>query len=172
MTIQDLGALGEFVSAIAVLGSLVYIALQVTQTNRQISVNSDLQIRTSAINAWTTPALSAENARVWYLGLSAPAELKPEEVSHFYQMLISVFLVWEARFDHYQQGNLDLASWQRIERSIEALLVRSSVREWYRTNSAHIHKPDFVAIVEKLMNVIESSAQHAVEADQGSLRGP
>ena len=78
MSFQDIGAIGELISAIAVLGSLIYIALQVKQTTRQISINSDLQIRTSAIDAWTTIAANPENARVWYLGLTHVDQLQPE----------------------------------------------------------------------------------------------
>jgi len=158
MSIQDLGAIGELISAIAVLGSLMYIALQVRQTNRQIAINSDLQIRTSAVDAWTTIAANPENARVWYLGLNDIEKLTPEEKSHFYVLLVNVFLVFEARYDHYLSGNLDEAGWQRIWRSINALIVRPSVREWYETSGAPIHKPEFVREIERMVEQVEADA--------------
>ena len=158
MTIQDLGALGELISALAVLGSLIYIATQVRQTNRQILINSDLQIRNSAVDAWTSISSNPENARVWHLGINSFSELNPEEVGHFYLMLISVFLVFEARYDHYSKGNLDEESWIRITRSINALLQSESVREWYRTRAAPIHKAEFVSEVEELMRSMEGDA--------------
>jgi len=158
VSIQDLGALGELISAIAVLGSLIYIALQVRQTNRQISINSDLQIRTSAVDAWTTISANPENARVWYLGLNDIDQLQPEEKSHFYVLLVSVFLVFEARYDHYLSGNLDEDGWQRIWRSVNALMARESVREWYKIGGAPIHKPEFVNEIEKMIKIQEVDA--------------
>ncbi len=41
MTLQDLGNIGEFVGAIGVVASLIYLALQVRQTSRQINQNTN-----------------------------------------------------------------------------------------------------------------------------------
>ena len=38
-SIQDLGALGEFVGSVAVLATLVYVALQIRQTNENARAN-------------------------------------------------------------------------------------------------------------------------------------
>ena len=39
MTIQDWGAIGEIVGALAVVASLIYLAMQIRQNTRQISLN-------------------------------------------------------------------------------------------------------------------------------------
>ncbi len=41
MTIVELGALGEFLGSVAVLVTLIYLALQVQQTKRQIESNTN-----------------------------------------------------------------------------------------------------------------------------------
>ena len=40
MTLQDLGNLGEFISAVAVVVSLVYVAYQIRQNTRQLADHS------------------------------------------------------------------------------------------------------------------------------------
>ena len=41
MTLEDLGNIGEFVAAIAVVVSLVYLAFQIRQGSRQIVQNTN-----------------------------------------------------------------------------------------------------------------------------------
>ncbi|MBW2725788.1 MAG: hypothetical protein JRE71_15510 [Deltaproteobacteria bacterium] len=45
MTLQDLGNIGEFVGAIGVVTSLVYLALQIRQQSRQINENTNSLLR-------------------------------------------------------------------------------------------------------------------------------
>ena len=41
-TIQDLGALGEFLSSVAVLATLVYLAVQVRQAKAELTYRSQI----------------------------------------------------------------------------------------------------------------------------------
>ncbi len=40
MTLQDLGNIGEFVGALGVVASLIYLALQIRQNTRQLRNNA------------------------------------------------------------------------------------------------------------------------------------
>ena len=42
MTIQDLGALGDMIGGVAVVASLIYLAIQIRQNTQQISRNVEV----------------------------------------------------------------------------------------------------------------------------------
>jgi hypothetical protein len=52
MTLEDLGNLGDFIGGIAVVVTLVYLALQVTQNNRLLRAN------TASVRAASTTAIN------------------------------------------------------------------------------------------------------------------
>ena len=44
MTIMELGALGEFVSGIVIIVTLVYLTLQIRQVKREMQVNASFSV--------------------------------------------------------------------------------------------------------------------------------
>ena len=63
MTIQDLGALGEFFGSIAVLATLVYLALQTRQNTMAIAAQLDATRIATSQNLQLTAATSTEFAK-------------------------------------------------------------------------------------------------------------
>jgi len=67
---QILGNLGEFVGAIVIIATLIYLAMQVRQNSEMIRVNAiatNLQLSSSMV---TTITGSRENAEYWLKGES------------------------------------------------------------------------------------------------------
>ena len=70
-TIQDLGAIGEFVGAFAVVVTLIYLTLQVRQSTAQARLASIQAVNASNDSAFN-PIYIPENTRVWTVGLEDP----------------------------------------------------------------------------------------------------
>ena len=64
MSIMELGALGEFVGSILVLGTLVYLSIQVRQGNAHARFTTSHAIVGAAHSAWLAVAHSPELAMV------------------------------------------------------------------------------------------------------------
>ena len=82
MSLSDLASLGSFVSGFAVLISLVYLALQVRQTDR----NQRTSIRHSRVSRTVELHLSLADpslADAWLHGLSSPREITQTELGQF-----------------------------------------------------------------------------------------
>ena len=60
LTIQDLGSLGEFFGSIAVLATLVYLALQTRQNTEAIGAQLDAARLGTLLEFITMPARSSE----------------------------------------------------------------------------------------------------------------
>ncbi len=104
MTIQELGAFGEFLGAFAVLATLIYLAFQVRQSNRIATAQAQLNILLT-MNAWHREALTREvaeiRAKLRSNGLHDLDEIDQERVeSHAY----GVYNIWVAVQTAYDQG--------------------------------------------------------------------
>jgi len=122
MTILELGALGEFVGAIAVVATLAYLAVQIRQNthameeNRRLALAQTYQMRADALQAMLVRAADSE-----YIGplitkltqqgypeeTSALERLTPEERGRFRQWQIAQQTHWDNMFYQYQQGYLE-----------------------------------------------------------------
>src|SRR3974390_2570758 len=79
MSLSDLASLGSVVSGFAVLISLIYLALQVRQTerNQQISIRHSRVTRTVELHlALADPAVAV----AWLHGLASPREITQTEL--------------------------------------------------------------------------------------------
>ena len=121
MTILELGALGEFLGAIGVIATLVYLAVQVRQNTRSLEASQRLalaqtyQMRSDALQNMLVQAASSEIGGIickltqagYPENLAALEELTPEEWSRFRQWHIAQQAPWDNMHFQYQQGYLD-----------------------------------------------------------------
>jgi hypothetical protein len=113
MTLSDLASLGSFVSGFAVLISLVYLALQVRQTdrNQQTSIRHSRVSRTVELHlALADPGM----ADAWLHGLSSPHETTQTELVQFINLCRAHFFHFEDSFYQRQQGLLNDAAFETV----------------------------------------------------------
>ena len=122
MTIIELGALGEFVGAIAVVVTLAYLAIQIRQNTRTMAESKRLalaqtyQMRADALQNMLVQASESEHigpiltklTRDGYPDdLASLDQLSPGERGRFRQWQIAQQTHWDSMFYQYQQGFLD-----------------------------------------------------------------
>jgi hypothetical protein len=122
MTIIELGALGEFVGAIAVVVTLVYLTAQirhssqVMEENRRLALAQTYQMRADALQTMLVHAADSERigpviTKLTNAGypedLESLASLDEEELGRFRQWQIAQQTHWDNMFYQYQQGFLD-----------------------------------------------------------------
>ena len=106
MSLSDLASLGSFISGFAVLISLIYLALQVRQTerNQQISIRHSRASRTVELHlALADPAL----ADAWLHGSGSPQEITQTELSQFTHLCRALFFHFEDSFYQREEGLLN-----------------------------------------------------------------
>jgi hypothetical protein len=122
MTLMELGALGEFVGAIAVVVTLVYLAVQIRQSNqamregRRLALAQTYQMRADALQDMLVRAAESEHiapvlAKLTGTGypedVGSLACLDPLERARFRLWQIAQQTHWDNMFFQYQQGYLD-----------------------------------------------------------------
>ena len=113
MTLQDFGNLGEFVGAIAVVISLVYLAAQIRQNTRALHSSSYAQ---SAEQLWLVNLAIAQDrdlARIW-TEFVAGEPLTLEDTTRLEASLDCLFFGLENLFRQYERGLLDPDTWDNV----------------------------------------------------------
>jgi hypothetical protein len=123
MSLSDLASLGSFVSGVAVLISLIYLALQVRQTerNQQISIRHSRVSRTVELHlALADPAM----ADAWLHGSGSAQKLTQTELSQFIHLCRAHFFHFEDSFYQREEGLLNDAAFETVVAGVR-LLARS-----------------------------------------------
>jgi len=141
MTIQDWGAIGELVGGVAVIVTLIYLALQVRQTTRQFSRS----VEATQLAAFERSIESGDRIRELFLlhpdliplllkGYESYKELDTSEKFRFGMLLRNIIsAVQGAYFRQFSVEN-DPRALEGLARLIDEILVHRGVREWLENN--------------------------------------
>ena len=120
-----MGALGEFVAAIAVLVTLVYLALQIRQTKLAVSANIHQALNDVSIHLYTTVASNESLAAAFVGANSSEQNLTPTQALQF--RALGMAMIRNAE-NMYYQHTIGLLSEERIRSSAFAL------KDYYRSS--------------------------------------
>ena len=163
MTISELGSLGEFVSALAVLITLIYLSVQVRQAKRE-AMTTQAQLRQDSGRAMlmqlTQPALGSLIAEVnaktghtlgWQVALERELGLQPEQA---YRLAWWCY-VQLRYFETYI--SLEDAPTGRFRNNVKLMFAQPFVRVWWR-DGRHFFKPESVAVFDEIVREVEEEA--------------
>ncbi|PYK86034.1 MAG: hypothetical protein DMF47_08065 [Verrucomicrobia bacterium] len=150
MNWEMIGALGQIIAAVAVIPSVVYLAIQIRNQNkesRRASANvfilhwSDLRKSMSD---------NGDLAAIHLRGLQSFDELDSVSKLRFGSGLGRLFLLSEGLYRFYLGGALDPELWGTFERATADLAAYPGVQEWWSTRR-HWHTDGFRALVEQMI---------------------
>ncbi len=143
MNLQDLGNLGEFVGAIAVVATLVYLALQIRQNTRALGHAEQRAILEDG-NRWRANLIQdPEIAELYRKGLLDPNALDPIERLRFRMLLDALFVTWLYGF---RAGQL---TGYAFDPHIRGTLARPGGRKYWVDQKSH-YAVEFVQYVDSL----------------------
>jgi hypothetical protein len=137
MSLSDLASLGSFVSGFAVLTSLVYLALQVRQTER----NQQISIRHSRISRIVELQLALADPAVadaWLHGSGSPQEITQTELSQYINLCRALFFHFEDSFYQRGEGVLNDEAFETVVAGVRLMARSPGFRAAWR-----IARPNF-----------------------------
>ena len=149
MSFEDLGNLGEFVGAIAVVVTLGYLAVQIRQNSRLLRATISQTAAQSALEFNTALVSDRELLRVFTAGRRDLSDLNAEDRDAFTTILIALFYSYEAGFYHHQDGVLHLEMWEGRQEMLRRLLQEEGTGEWWE-KSKWIFGAQFREFVDRL----------------------
>jgi hypothetical protein len=161
MTLSDLASIGSLVSGAAVLGSLIYLGLQVRQTDR----NQQALIRQGRI----TRAVDLQLARLgpgvadaWLHGLQNPDEITLTELNQFLALCRATFLDYEDAFYQHEEGLLNEDAFATALAGARGVVRIPGFRTAWKSNVRRAHAGRFRDFMDDI--VARASIEPSIHA--------
>ena len=146
MNWDAVGAIGEIIGALAVLVTLVYLAIQIKQNTAVARASATREIHDSLLAAHSPIFSSTEVARVIRLGSFEPESLTPDEHLQFDTAIYNMFTSFEIYHSQYRAGLIDEEIFSRVKLGIRNQSSTPGVQVWWNK-----YKADFSAEFTKLV---------------------
>ena len=148
MTLADLASLGSFVSGIAVLVSLVYLASQVRQGTKA----ARSQMHQSIVSGWLGVAdLISGHADVFTRGLAADESrftaMSDTDKLSFVTLAMAMFRHYENIYLQVQEGYVRQDDWAAWTRHLLMYFAMPGIKTMWKMRRSSF-SPSFVAFVE------------------------
>jgi hypothetical protein len=133
MTIQDLGAIGEMVGGVAVLATLIYLAVQIRHSaahERREGVNSEAGAARFPLQLCRLTE-SADNVEALQAGLQDYESLPPSQAGRFNTLLLGLFVAYVTVIDLYTQGIIPIDEFKASEANFLRFLLTPGGRQWW-----------------------------------------
>lgn len=112
MNIQDLGAIGELIGSIAILVTLIYLAIQ-TRLNRKALVDAALNELINSFSSVNQSVIQSKEIALFYeKGLRDPTALSKDEALRFFMMIRESMNGFFNLYLHYQSGAINRQTWE------------------------------------------------------------
>ena len=150
MNWDAVSAIGEIVGAVAVIVTLIYLAIQIRESARA-SRSAAVTDATTAMQAFYQELGSNPHTCQLFLnGLTNPGSLSREDEFQYLMMMHSCFLGFQRSFFLAQEGTLDVGLRDSIGTAVNAVNHLPGMDLYWRQRKAFF-QPEFVTWVESLL---------------------
>lgn len=151
MDILELGAIGELVGGVAVLATLVYLALQVGQNVKQLKVSS-LQAAVIGYADRIEGILGDEDRlNAFWKGLEGRGDMSPTERAKFHGIMIGTLSVFENNLSLYRAGVLPAEQIVVHEHDMVSILKSPGASIWWDQTKEHFFSASLKRHIDRLI---------------------
>jgi len=162
LNLETLANLGEFISAIVVVVSLVYLAYQVRQNTESLRTENYARVLERVANMQARLSADAMFSELIARGAADPARLTAGERVQFTWTFYEMFGAFEFMFHQAASNALPTEVWQRWSKTLSWWLSLPGVKAWWISRPAPFS--------ESFTRYVDGKLQHGpVDAD-ASLR--
>lgn len=147
MTLEEIYYISQVVASVAVIASLVYLALQTRQAARSTRAAMH-ENRAATVLRHIDKVTEADFQPVWSKGLSASLDMSDAEIEKFTLQAAGWVVMWEERFRERKEGMLDQNRWASSEATISRMMRSPGFRAMVALMRPRLD-PDFGALMDK-----------------------
>lgn len=164
MDLSGLGNVGDFIGGVAVIVSLVYLAVQVRQNTRSVRAASFQALSESVSDRVLRLAESSELHEVYMRGMRGD-QLSEQETQRFGTIMLSLIRLSSNAFVQYRSGMLTEDQWQGFRVMPVTLLSSPGGRAfWLRGRTAF--GEEFAAYIDsEIDKASERIAEHGPRSE-------
>jgi hypothetical protein len=161
MTLSDLGNLGEFISAVAVVVSLLYLAVQVRQNTRMMRVSTHQALNSEWNSLNVAYGSDPEVATLLDRGSQDYSQLNRVERFRYTLLMRAIFGSHNDMFLCFSEGLISQEEWAGQSRAIATALAWPGARTWWERNAENTSE----AFRQEISRILAAPKQ-SDEADQ------
>ena len=143
-----ISAISDILAALAVVATLVYLAIQISQNTSAIRSTTTQAAHDQAATLYDVVASDPELGELYSRGLSNPEALSSVETARFFAVLSSATFRAQNWYFQTQSGHMDkelLESWSKVIRQVSGMPGHK--RFW--AERREIFAPEYVAYLEQ-----------------------
>jgi hypothetical protein len=133
-------AIGQVASAVGVVISLAYLALQLRHNTQAVQAQTYLSVQTNTISLTSAVYLHEEFAELVLKAADASSSLSPTQTFRWNAYMRSTFRSFDNLYHQFQSGALEADVWPGYEQIMISWLRRPGCFRWFEENS-HFFSP-------------------------------
>lgn len=155
MTLNELGSLGEFVGAIGVVVTLVYLALQIRHNTRAMRSSMHQDMNESTLRIAESMSDNGELVRIVIKAEADYENMTAEERYRFEAYAERIFGNFESVYYSYRNSMVEEDLWEAWKTSYLSDISRDSVRRFWQEE----RPPHLLEFMEFVDNYYRTSAK-------------
>jgi len=159
MSIQDWGAIGELVGGVAVIATLVYLALQIRQNTRAIRLSTSHAVTEDFRGMFALMAERKGLAEAIHKGLQDAGGVTGAEKMRYWGFNSNFIYAFENAYIQSTQDALDPRHWAGMKRMVIDYTHVPGFKEYW-PNRKHWYSEDFQHFMDS--EILQSDAQARV----------
>jgi len=141
MTLESLGNLGEFISSIAVLISLVYLAIQIKKNTETERTSTYQSIVSDFGNMNQSMASDPDLTFLYVKAMEDFAALDAAEKARISQTFYMTFRYFENMYYQHRRGYLEAELWVGWQRLMLTYFARPGFQTWWKARREVFSEP-------------------------------
>ncbi len=146
MDIMELGAIGELVGGVAVIATLIYLAVQLGQTKDMMRMES-ARSTTKDFSAFMYALMDPGHMELFRRGFDHFESMEPNDQARLHVFLTAIFFAAQSAFSQSERGERTLAS--EFDEFNAALIRSPGFSLWWKTTKV-VFKSEFVEYLDSL----------------------
>jgi hypothetical protein len=149
MNWEALGAIGEVLGSILVLATLVYVAIQTRDLNKQSQAEARYAFVDAVADINMIIAQNKQTASVWRRGLESAEDLDADERMQFFMLIGQYANLWSVMHQLYEDNLLPDTQWTIVKNDMTSILGSSGGMHFWKNGGEAGFNEVFVEFVRK-----------------------
>jgi hypothetical protein len=152
MNWDALGAIGEVLGSLLVLATLIYLAIQTRDLNKQSQAEARYAFVDAVAEINMVIAQNKETASVWRRGLESCENLDADERMQFFMLIGQYVNLWSVMHQLYEDRLLPQTQWTIVKNDITSILGSNGGREFWSNGGEAAFDESFADFVRTELN--------------------
>src|SRR5581483_7014171 len=134
MDLTTISTVAQVVSAIAVIISLVYLAIQIRQNTQAVRNSTHHALTVTRLDYIALVVQNPDLSRILRLGSQDLNALNDDERQRFHLLMYYLFSAGENFYYQNRQGVLDAEQWERWSATLRHYFTQPGIRTWFSSS--------------------------------------